>query len=261
MQKHIKKGSITNRWINKKSIPLHHEKHTNIYNSLGVGITLADAGKNFMNMDKQTFTLIAQRYSSWIREIEKEGCSLHHQTNQEYDENLPYGFHLKLVASFVTKYGYLVAENEADVLILYAAAYLHDSIEDARLSYNDVSKLIKNLNTKELLSDENVKYSIETLVPEIVFALTNEKGRSRNERANEIFYKGIRETRLAPFVKMCDRMANIRYGTLFGEKSRMFEIYRQEYPHFIKSISYGAITPVPEIMEKELLQMMLEQTE
>jgi len=75
--------------------------------------------------------------------VEKTGCALHHQTSQEYDEGLPYGFHLKLVASFVYKYGCLVAENEADVLSLYAVAYLHDSIENARLSYNDVVKLVK----------------------------------------------------------------------------------------------------------------------
>jgi (p)ppGpp synthase/HD superfamily hydrolase len=94
-------------------------------------------------MDKQTFNRIEQRYQPWIKEIESIGCELHHQTNQKYDENLPYGFHLKLAASFVSKYGYLTAENEADVLILFAAAYLHDTIEDARLSYNDVVRIMK----------------------------------------------------------------------------------------------------------------------
>jgi (p)ppGpp synthase/HD superfamily hydrolase len=98
-------------------------------------------------MNKQEFERIEQRYLLWIKGIEEIGCKLHHQTNQEYDENLPYGFHLKLAASFVTKYGYLVAENEADVLTLYVAAYLHDSIEDARVSYNDVVKLIKNFRS------------------------------------------------------------------------------------------------------------------
>ncbi|MDR1170785.1 MAG: phosphodiesterase [Prevotellaceae bacterium] len=211
-------------------------------------------------MNKETFILITQRYQSWINEMEKTGCALHHQTNQEYDEDLPYGFHLKLVASFVTKYGYLVAGNEPDVLILYAAAYLHDSIEDARLSYNDVVKLLKKLNEKVLLPEGNIRTSVETFTPEIVYALTNEKGRTRAERANDRYYEGIRKTRFAPFVKMCDRMANIRYGTLFAGKSRMFDIYRKEHRHFIDAIGKGALTPVPREMEADLLQMLSEDT-
>ena len=36
---------------------------------------------------------------------------------------------------------------------------------------------------------------------EIVYALTNDKGRTRKERAGEHYYAGIRETPYAPFVK------------------------------------------------------------
>jgi (p)ppGpp synthase/HD superfamily hydrolase len=207
-------------------------------------------------MDKKTFNRIEQRYQPWIKEIESICYELHRQTNQKYDETLPYGFHLKLAASFVSKYGYLVADKEADVLILFAAAYLHDTIEDARLSYNDVVHLMKNFRVDGITPDEESRSAIESLVPEIVYALTNEKGRTRRERANENYYKGIRETRFAPFLKMCDRMGNIRYGTLFASKSRMFDVYREEHNHFIESIGKGAITPIPEEMEQELRRML-----
>jgi hypothetical protein len=57
-------------------------------------------------------------------------------------------------------------------------------------------------------------------------------------------------------MKMCDRMANLRYGTLFASESRMFDIYRKEHDVFIESISVGAITPVPREMAQELLLML-----
>jgi hypothetical protein len=103
----------------------------------------------------------------------------------------------------------------------------------------------KELNEKISLPERDIRISVETLMPEIVYALTNGKGRTRAERANDHYYEGIRKTRLAPFVKMCDRMANIRYGTLFAGKSRIFDIYRKDHWHFIDSIGKGTLTPVP----------------
>ena len=61
------------------------------------------------------------------------------------------------------------------ILPVLFGAYFHDSIEDARLTYNDVMKI-----AKKLMSDEQA-----FLATEIVYALTNEKGRNRHERANE----------------------------------------------------------------------------
>ena len=209
-------------------------------------------------MDKQTFNIIVERYQQLINEIEKTGCEIHQETNHKYSGYLPYGFHLNMVASYVAKYGYLVAENDADVLTLFAASYLHDSIEDARLSYNDVVKLVKNLKTEGETLDNNAKNSFETLVPDIVYALTNEKGRTREERANEKYYKGIRETRFAPFVKMCDRLANVCYSKIFPRKSRMLNVYRQEHSHFMDSIGKKTI---PKEMEIELMQMFSEEIE
>ena len=81
-------------------------------------------------MEKQLFISIVERYYPWISCLEKAAFQIHDDVNQKYDHVLPYGFHLKMVASFVSRYGYLVAESEADILILYAGAYLHDTIED-----------------------------------------------------------------------------------------------------------------------------------
>lgn len=51
-------------------------------------------------------------------------------------------------------------------------------------------------------------------VADIVYAVTNEKGKNRSERANEKYYQGIRENKLAVIVKICDRLANALYSKI-----------------------------------------------
>ena len=198
-------------------------------------------------MEKQLFISIVERITC----LEKAAFQIHDDVNQKYDHVLPYGFHLKMVASFVSRYGYLVAESEADILVLYGSAYLHDTIEDARMTYNDIVKFIDDFRVGSLVLPEEIKRKLEEQVPEIVYALTNEKGRNRKERANETYYKGIRDTRFASFIKMCDRLANIQYTMMFVFANRMLEVYRREYPEFIRSISEGSVTPIPDVMKKE----------
>ena len=207
-------------------------------------------------MEKQLFISIVERYYPWISCLEKAAFQIHDDVNQKYDHVLPYGFHLKMVASFVSRYGYLVAESEADILVLYGSAYLHDTIEDARMTYNDIVKFIDDFRVGSLVLPEEIKRKLEEQVSEIVYALTNEKGRNRKERANETYYKGIRDTRFASFIKMCDRLANIQYTMMFVFANRMLEVYRREYPEFIRSISEGSVTPIPDVMKKEAERLL-----
>lgn len=207
-------------------------------------------------MEKQSFIALVKRYYPWIRSMEKAASRIHDDVNQKYDHVLPYGFHLKMTASYVSRYGYLVAETEADILILYASAYLHDTIEDARMTYNDVVKFLKEFKGGGFVLPEGVRQHLEDQVPEIVYALTNEKGRNRGERANDLYYQGIRQTKFASFIKMCDRMANIQYTMMFVFANRMLDVYRREYPEFIRSISEGAVTQVPDAMKEEAERLL-----
>ena len=139
----------------------------------------------------------------------------HDRTNHFYDEYLPYSFHLRMVVRAYEDWKDLLDDTEpfykfSDTAITeraacYFAAFGHDLIEDTRTSYNDV---------KSNLGQE---------AADIIFAVSNEKGKSRKERANEKYYEGIRNTKGAVFVKLCDRIANVQYGKL--TKSRMFEMY------------------------------------
>lgn len=149
---------------------------------------------------------------NWI--IEK-----HQSTNHMYDTYLPYEFHLRMVARVaedfikLLKDGPILKPSHKSIIL---AAWGHDLIEDTRTSYNDV---------KEVLGQE---------VADIIYALTNEKGKNRKERANDKYYRGIRETKGAVFVKLCDRIANIQYSKM--TKSRMYEMYKKENPVFETSL-------------------------
>lgn len=139
----------------------------------------------------------------------------HNGTNQKYDGH-PYTIHLKMTYDIGCKYAYLL--DEKDVEPALCACWTHDLIEDTRQSYNDVKKTLG--------------YD----VAEIVFAVTNEKGRTRAERANEKYYNEIHKSTTATFVKLCDRLANTTYSKMHSQ--HMIEVYRNEFEHF-KQLLYN----------------------
>ena len=76
------------------------------------------------------------------------------------------------------------------------------------------------------------------LATELVYAMTNEKGRNRAERANERYYEGIRAVPYAPFVKLADRLANTAYAFSKGtaDSLRMSKVYQEELPGFLEAL-------------------------
>lgn len=148
-----------------------------------------------------------------IEKAKEYAIKCHTDTCHYYDTHL-YSYHLQMVVDVANKFIHLIPEKDRDVVI--SSAWCHDLIEDTRNTYSDVLKTT----------------SLE--VAEIVYALTNEKGRTRKERANEKYYTGIKNTPYATFVKLCDRIANIQYS--MSQRSRMLEMYRKETPDFINTL-------------------------
>ena len=146
----------------------------------------------------------------------------HRKTNHFYDRYLPYEFHLRMVNNVYEDFQHLLDEELNDYC--GKAVWAHDTIEDTRVSYNDV---------KNQLGDE---------VADIVYAVTNDKGKNRKERAGDRYYEGIRNTPGAVFVKLCDRIANVQYGKM--TKSRMFEMYKKENSEFIRQLGVGQGTSI-----------------
>ena len=176
-------------------------------------------------MNYKLFKDALSRHAEEIENIRLSAHKLHESVNQTYDDVLPYGYHLDMVVDAVYKYGHEVCASESDILPLFFGAYYHDSIEDARLTYNDVMKI-----AAQHMSQEQA-----FMAAEIAYALTNDKGRTRAERAGEKYYQGIRETPYAPFVKLADRLANISHS--FTHSNEMKIVYANELPHFLEAIN------------------------
>ena len=170
-----------------------------------------------------------------LEAIKERAHRLHESVNQHYDD-APYSVHLDMVAQGVFDYGHEVCQTEADILPLFFGAWFHDSIEDARQTYNDTRKTAHSLGLDE---------SQALMATEIVYALTNDKGRTRAERAGEHYYKGIRETPYAPFVKLCDRLANMSHSFARGNEANMAmrRVYAKELPHFLAAIDAKSDDP------------------
>lgn len=162
-----------------------------------------------------------ERIKSEMLEVCLKAYQIHDiDCNQKYDI-YPYSHHLKSVVDLACKYAIGNVETENDLRVVIFGAAFHDSIEDARLTYNDVMRYAKHF-----LGDEYMAHD----ATEIVYALTNEKGRTRDERANNKYYSGILATHFALFVKLCDRMANMQYS--FDTKSSMMKKYLRENEEF-----------------------------
>lgn len=128
--------------------------------------------------------------------------------NQKYNENLPYSFHLKAVHSMAIKYNNLIPYAKRD--IVYIAAFGHDLIEDARMTFNDVKEM---LNSWE--------------IADIIYLCTEEKGKNRSDRHNSKFFLELSTNRLAVYVKLCDIMANVLFSLITN--SSMIRKYKDEF--------------------------------
>ncbi len=143
----------------------------------------------------------------------------HKSTNHLY-KDMPYDFHLLMVVTAAKKFIHLIPEEDRETVI--AGCWVHDVIEDTRQTYNDV---------KEVLGEQ---------VAELAYALTNEKGRTRKDRANEKYYSGIRNVKYANFIKVCDRIANVRFS--ISQQSTMLNKYKNENNDFYLSLHTTHLT-------------------
>ena len=131
-----------------------------------------------------------------IREARMVSIQAH--GNQTYDDIYPYKKHLDDVVDVLKRFGYA-----GKYLV---AGYLHDIIEDTSLSYNKVKKF----------------YGLE--VAEMVYCVTDELGRNREEKKRKTLPKTASNSD-AIIIKLGDRIANIEHG---GK----IEMYAKEYNQF-----------------------------
>lgn len=119
-------------------------------------------------------------------------------SNQRYDEIFPYEKHLDDVVDVLERYGFSGKYK--------VGGYLHDGIEDDGLSFNDIKK----------------HFGVE--VAEMVFCVTDELGRNREEKKAKTLPKTASNPD-AIILKLADRIANIEHGGKIG-------MYAKEYDQF-----------------------------
>jgi len=146
-----------------------------------------------------------------VEEIAKDyAIRRHREVNHHYNALYPYAFHLQMTVETAEKFIDLIPEEDRSDVI--GGCWVHDIIEDARETYN------------------NVKHVTNETIAEYAYALCNEKGKTRQERANEKYYEGIKSYKHASFIKLCDRIANILFS--IREKSSMINMYKKEHDNF-----------------------------
>lgn len=150
---------------------------------------------------------------SMIYAFEKHGS-----VNHLYDGH-PYSVHLTMVYSVALRHISLIPTYDRDNVL--DACLLHDCIEDCRVTYNDLS--------------EEFGY----IVADMVYAVTNDKGKTRKERAGDSYYRGIRDIPYAVFIKLCDRIANVEYSMNNKTGSSMYGKYFKENSDFIDGLFKG----------------------
>lgn len=141
--------------------------------------------------------------------------------SQKYNGR-PYSYHLEQVAQEASMNIYLVPSFlKSDVI---AAAWLHDTIEDARITYS------------------TIKQAFGLSVAEIVFACTDDKGRNRKERHSKAYYDLINRTPGAAYVKLFDRVANVKFS--IQNNSPQLSMYGKENADFIANLGFSANYPL-----------------
>ena len=101
-----------------------------------------------------------------------------------------------MVIKIAEKYKHHIIEKDrCDVI---SACWCHDLLEDVKsVTYTDLEKLTNSR------------------VATIVNAVSTGTG-TRKERFNDAYYKKINDTEYAKFVKLCDRIGNVKQAVISG---------------------------------------------
>jgi (p)ppGpp synthase/HD superfamily hydrolase len=184
------------------------------------------------------------RYDELIQKAKDYAERVHTAARCKYGEdNEPYMVHLNAVYGWTCEHS-KVFTNPIDHENTCAAAYTHDTIEDAQQTYNDV------------------KGATSVEVADITLAVTDVHAENRMLRFLSTIPKTVKDYR-ALVLKVCDIGANSYYGK--DVKNSMYKKYQKEwigykraifiaasrwYPHELNLVEFDKlITAVDEVLE------------
>ena len=119
---------------------------------------------------------------------------------QGYDDIFPYEKHLDDVVRVLERFSIVQPKY-------ICAAYLHDAMEDGAISYNKVKK----------------HFGLE--IAEMVFCVTDELGRTRDEKKAKTLPKTATNAD-AVIIKLADRIANIEHGGKIGMYAKEYDTFK-----------------------------------
>ena len=120
------------------------------------------------------------------------------------------------------------------------SCWLHDIIEDCRISYQDI---------KQRFGED---------IAEIVYSVTDELGRNREERKAKTYPK-IKANERALCVKLCDRISNVRQAYL-DDNQKILKMYRKEHQDFKSHLHSPDANEKTRALWKEL-ELLMEKVE
>jgi (p)ppGpp synthase/HD superfamily hydrolase len=131
----------------------------------------------------------------------------YNEVNSKYD-NKEYIYHIDAVSAIIDRYQNVFIHNNDDFINTKIASLFHDSIEDARQSYNNILE-----NTNKDIAD-------------IVLAVTDVPSSNRLMKHLLTMVKTVADYR-AIILKMCDILANATYS--YEHNDSMYCKYKKEY--------------------------------
>lgn len=203
-----------------------------------------------MANQKQIISSLSNEQRAKLEKARSYFQDLHdNQVNQKYATYLkcggvPYSFHLEMVEIQIHEFAEMVLSDPEFVgsekelmVILIISAWAHDAIEDARMTYNDVKK------------------EFGVLVADIVYCCTELRGKNREARHGIEFFETLTQNKLAIFIKLCDIIANTKFGLL--TRSSMLPKYSAEFPKLKSHITDPIFIPMLIKLEK-IIQLGME---
>lgn len=142
---------------------------------------------------------------------------------QKYGE-YHYITHLDHTVDILTRFGLVDKEFPE----LFAAAYLHDTIEDTKVTYDDIAAV----------------FGIR--VAYLVSAVTDQPGKNRKDRHARTYPRIRAGGPWAIMVKLADRIANVETSSR-GPNKQKLDMYKKEYTEFREALY---IPQQPDTIEK-----------
>ena len=157
-------------------------------------------------------------------QIQEHAIKLHRECGSRlagYD----YALHLGAVVNVGRQYLQLIPEPQQFPVMCALSA--HDLMEDCRIKYDKIAKLTSvSTSMWSITGIDTANY---------VYNVTNELGRDRNESAQKTYPK-IASCKYSTFVKLCDRITNLKFSYFMNDDRDKFAMYKAEHPGFFKAL-------------------------